>query len=467
MYKFPGQGDHKFFVWRTLPYGYTRAPYIARALMKPLVAKWRALGICTVVFYDDGMAVGDDKILLLRNSLQMQCDLIRAGLIPGVNKCVWMPVQQVDWNGFCFNLKESCISILDKRISSTLSSIDDIKKSWPKITFRDLSRTIGKIVSMQPVFQGITQIRTKMLQTFLAIRGYKNLSWDDIISADFAPLFTKAYQELGFWQTFLLTKNFRAIKLKKVDWIVWTDASDYAIAGFGAKLLSPSINKPITADNLMLVDGKIQKAGHHRVSLQVDEIPWAYKRFVEVRDAFDLDPQNISMTAITHRNLENHERIMSSTERELLAALHFLNSMLRHTTGQTLTLHMDSQNAVNILTSGSNKPRLNDYAVLYSQICLANNITVTPVWIPRTLNNIADFLSKTVDYDDFSITDDFFQEVCKDFGMLPTFDRFATDKNNKTVKFNSPYYCPFSSGVDAFNYDWSLTELIGYFAQYV
>jgi hypothetical protein len=42
-----------------MPYGYTRAPYIAKSLMKPLVARWRKLGCKIVVFYDDGMAVAD------------------------------------------------------------------------------------------------------------------------------------------------------------------------------------------------------------------------------------------------------------------------------------------------------------------------------------------------------------------------------------------------------------------------
>jgi hypothetical protein len=52
------------FVWKTLPYGYTRAPYIAKAIIKPLVAKWRRLGASVVVFYDDGMAVSDDPVFL-------------------------------------------------------------------------------------------------------------------------------------------------------------------------------------------------------------------------------------------------------------------------------------------------------------------------------------------------------------------------------------------------------------------
>jgi hypothetical protein len=54
------EGKKSFFVWRTMPYGYTRAPYIARQLMKPLISIWRRLGAYTVVFYDDRMVVSDE-----------------------------------------------------------------------------------------------------------------------------------------------------------------------------------------------------------------------------------------------------------------------------------------------------------------------------------------------------------------------------------------------------------------------
>jgi hypothetical protein len=52
-----------------------------------------------VVFYDDGMAVGNDYNLLKKQGLQIQCDLLRAGLVPGVTKCIWEPVSVVQWNG--------------------------------------------------------------------------------------------------------------------------------------------------------------------------------------------------------------------------------------------------------------------------------------------------------------------------------------------------------------------------------
>jgi hypothetical protein len=41
MYQMVEGGPHEYFVWATMPYGYTRAPFIAKSLMKPLVSRWR------------------------------------------------------------------------------------------------------------------------------------------------------------------------------------------------------------------------------------------------------------------------------------------------------------------------------------------------------------------------------------------------------------------------------------------
>ena len=75
------------------------------------------------------------------------------------------------------------------------------------------------------------------------------------------------------------------------------------------------------------------------------------------------------------------------------------------------------------------------------------------------LNRMADFLSKEVDYEDYQVTVEFFQEVCGDVGLAPDVDLFADEKNTKAPKFFSLTYCPGTLGVNAFYYDWSLRGL--------
>ena len=66
-----------------------------------------------------------------------------------------------------------------------------------------------------------------------------------------------------------------------------------------------------------------------------------------------------------------------------------------------------------------------------------------------------DEISKRVDYDDYTINDDIFVVLDESWGPH-TVDRFACHYNTKLGKFNSKYYQPGTSGVNAFNHDWSI-----------
>ena len=61
--------EAQYFVWMCLPYGYTRAPFIAKSIVRPLIKKWRSLDICIVAFVDDGFATSEDPKLLKKQSL--------------------------------------------------------------------------------------------------------------------------------------------------------------------------------------------------------------------------------------------------------------------------------------------------------------------------------------------------------------------------------------------------------------
>ena len=454
-FAFPyGPNDkHTYFVWTTLPYGYTRAPFIAKSLMKPLIAHWRRLGASVCVFYDDGMAVAADPLYLTKLSLQMHCDLLRAGLVPGATKCLWQPQKIIDWNGLTFDFNEKVLKIMKHRVNATLETLQSTLNSWPVLTFRQVACAVGKIVSLKPVHGGLVQIRTKMLQTFVNIRHFKELGWDQLIRADYGPLYTEAYDELLFWITYLTYHNSRKFIQPAPTWLAWTDASEVAIAGFAVELAG--VHPPcFSADNWLLADRDRYTVTRHCASLQMDALPWSGVTNMVYRDKHDLNPAQVVWSLICHRNLQLTEKVMDSNARELMAIIYFLASALPHIVGKTVTVHTDNMNAAIIGTSSSNKPRLNAYAVLIANIGIKNDINLHIVWIPREINNIADFLSKTIDYEDYSITDVFYNTICADFQCTPLVDLFANNKNAKTKKIFSLTYCPGCLGVDAFNYDW-------------
>ena len=83
-----------------------------------------------------------------------------------------------------------------------------------------------------------------------------------------------------------------------------------------------------------------------------------------------------------------------------------------------------------------------------------NTVNLYMEWIPRSLNEKADLISRITDRDDWKISDAFFKFI--DFTWGPhTFDRFADCNNKKLAKFNSRMWSPMTSGVDAFAQDWA------------
>ena len=74
-------------------------------------------------------------------------------------------------------------------------------------------------------------------------------------------------------------------------------------------------------------------------------------------------------------------------------------------------------------------------------------------WIPRTQNDRADYLSKIVDYDDWTVKDRYFYAVTSVWGSCSV-NCFASYKNHKVPRFYSKYFNPGSLGVDSLAFSW-------------
>ena len=86
--------------------------------------------------------------------------------------------------------------------------------------------------------------------------------------------------------------------------------------------------------------------------------------------------------------------------------------------------------------------------------CNKDIIQLNSKWLPRALNGSADTLSRMSDCDDWEIKQVVFDYFDKAWGKH-TCDRFASKYNSTCERFNSKYWCSGSSGVDAFEQDWS------------
>ena len=124
------------------------------------------------------------------------------------------------------------------------------------------------------------------------------------------------------------------------------------------------------------------------------------------------------------------EGIQSSTWRELEAVYRVLLSLLDILQGQKVKWYTDNQNIVHILNKGSRKIDLQQIFIKIANVCTLHNIVLLPQWVPREENVKADKISKS------------------------TIDRFVSDYNTKCKVFNSKYWCPGMTGINAFDQYW-------------
>ena len=151
------------------------------------------------------------------------------------------------------------------------------------------------------------------------------------------------------------------------------------------------------------------------------------------------------------------ERLASSTWRELSNILFSLRSFVGEIKGRTVHFKSDCQPAVRICKVGSMKPLLQEMAKEIFMLCFNNKVNLEVSWIPRSLNERADAVSRladSVDVDDWGLTQGFFSLINNRWGPL-TIDLFANFYNAKCDRFYTMFYSPDSLGVDAFKFSWA------------
>ena len=144
----------------------------------------------------------------------------------------------------------------------------------------------------------------------------------------------------------------------------------------------------------------------------------------------------------------------SSTWRELESINRILRMIDNKCTGTHIRWFTDNKNVCSIMYKGSNIEMLQSAAIQISEQIRKNNIHINMKWIPRKYNSQADYLSKQFDSDDWSINSRVFLELNRKYGPF-TMDRFATDYNTKCTRFNSRWWCPGTTNINALSHSWA------------
>ncbi|XP_045211850.2 uncharacterized protein LOC123563229 isoform X1 [Mercenaria mercenaria] len=150
---------------------------------------------------------------------------------------------------------------------------------------------------------------------------------------------------------------------------------------------------------------------------------------------------------------DTFEKVQSSTWRETEAVSRIIKSNAHVLKNKLVHIFTDNKNVKSILLNGSKTPSIQRTALDLANFCENENISFRPEWIPRVDNELADYLSRCTDCDDWEIHDSVFSRIDCLWGPH-TIDRFASHLNNKCSRFNSRWWVPGTKGIDSLNEVW-------------
>ena len=141
--------------------------------MRPLVKRWRGLGIRSVIYLDDGI-LGDKSYDQLNKNISLVVrDLSSEGLTINLEKSQLSPTKKCQWLGFIIDSNAFKFTVSEKKISAIkrlLTSTVTAKLS----SAREMSRIAGMIISMKPAIGSVAQILTRHMFFFISEKP----SWD-------------------------------------------------------------------------------------------------------------------------------------------------------------------------------------------------------------------------------------------------------------------------------------------------
>ena len=74
-------GDRQFYTFRVLPFGLASACYVFTKLLRPLVKRWRAMGLRAILYIDDGICGAGSREECYKHMKVIVSDLEQAGLL--------------------------------------------------------------------------------------------------------------------------------------------------------------------------------------------------------------------------------------------------------------------------------------------------------------------------------------------------------------------------------------------------
>lgn len=399
-----------YYIFTQLPFGLAVAPWAFTKLMRQLLARYRKEGLRVTNMVDDFLFAAGTATESLQDQQQIIPDMKRHGLLLSAEEKQQLGVrQQALYLGAEVDTRLGQLRVPGGKRDKFLELVHQAR-TVRRVQIRLLSRIAGMIQSFSWAFGPLARLYTRGLYRQI------HASSDDPLRpayGRFMKLEHVAAADLTFWGE-AFDKFNGTYPLWRPTWwhtVIHTDAAGRAgksldMGGWGGWRLDKA--------------GQIIMAGGR----------WT-------------PPESL------------HPR-HHSTWMEMEAVARTLESFNQggQLANQNILLCADNQAATYIINKGgSADPGLHEQSLRLFWYLWRQNIQLKAEWIPRSLNELADALSKLEDGDDWMLNPQVFRQLDQQWGPCSV-DLFASHTNHQVPKYFSRLYTPDTSGVNAFAQDW-------------
>ena len=326
-----------------------------------------------------------------------------------------------------------------------------------------LASVTGQIISLQSVLWNNVRLRTRDLFKCINARA----SWN-------APVLVSklAISELEYWNTNVVNLNLMGKSLQCLQiclFYIYTDASATGYGGYieafrETPMQIERANKPEVSfetyhetqevDSSPKVEMTIANAEQYQSLFSEKNHLFGSSFLMNGSETYDCSSEMGSLAKMpSEKGTEIIgewtllEKCKSSTWRETEAVSRVIQSNLDIFKDSSVKVFSDNKNVKSVLLNGSRKTDIQGSVLALHDVCEKENITLSPEWIPREGNELADYLSRCQDCDSWQISIKVFNKLISILGPY-TIDRFASHLNSKCKRFNSRWWVPGTEAIE-------------------
>lgn len=441
----------KFYRWCVLPFGLGSAPGVFCRVVAEPVKVFRQRGIRMIAYMDDFPHGARDTERCLWSSAFIIFFLKKCGfIIEPEKKCLGYnaPLTVLPALGFDIDFGTQMYRVTAARKERALKKAQELlelrRDAW--VLPKEVSSVASQIVSMTLALGSAARIMTRAMYACVGERVGRR-AWKQKLQ-----ITEEAREEMEFWVRHFDEYNGQPIA--REEWkshVEFEGSNDAGEKGYGG-FLKVRVGR---GDKVVqrLIEETVERAKGAGMQAKVEPyLKDLIYRGIEFRGELTVEQQKESSTFREAVGVESLLKFAGPLLEGRAVELKVDNMCLAYGLGGKV------RGLEHKVFGGSKKPKIQALVRRIFLLCLKWHMRLKVVWIPRELNERADYLSKMTEHYDFRLGEWSFRQLDHAWGPH-TIDRFSSDRTVMvgSGRFNSRFLCLNSSrceGIDAFAQDW-------------